>query len=84
LRATCADLAGSIGEVLSVGFIGPAELFSGAGGFAAAIAVGAFIGQIPPSFVRSSDLARRRYTVVGGLFGLAPMIGLILLSANRW
>jgi hypothetical protein len=60
------------------------ELTSVAGGIAAAIAVGAFLGQTLTTFGSASDRRRRRATGVGGLFGLGIMIGFILLSANRW
>jgi hypothetical protein len=56
---------------------------TGAGGFAAMIAVGAFIGQIGPAIKEEPDAALRRNAVIGGLSGLA--IGLvILLSAIPW
>jgi hypothetical protein len=77
-------LAGSIREVLPVAFISLGDLASAAGGLAAAIAVGAFIGQTLTAFGPGSDRRRRRDTAVGGLFGLAVMSGLILLSINRW
>jgi len=77
-------LAGSIGEVLPAAFISVQELTTAVGGLAAAIAVGAFIGQALASFGPSSDRKRRRDTAVGGLLGLGLMTGLILLSANRW
>jgi hypothetical protein len=67
--------------VLSAVFLSSRQsLFSGAGGIAAAIAIGAFIGQAIGSFFPSSEIKRRRYTAVGGLIGLVLIIGLILYS----
>jgi hypothetical protein len=77
-------LAGSIQRVLPVAFMSVDELTSVAGGIAAAIAVGAFLGQTLTAFGSASDRQRRRAIGVGGLFGLGVMIGLILLSASRW
>jgi hypothetical protein len=70
--------------VLPAALPGLDTLFSGAGGFAAAIAIGAFLGQAATSFVPSPDRKRRNAIAVGGLFGLLTMIGLIFLSANGW
>jgi hypothetical protein len=76
-------LAGSIDEVLPVAFlISPERLFSGAGGIAAAIAIGASVAQVFSVLGSASDQERRLRTALGGLFGLAMMIGLILLSAS--
>jgi hypothetical protein len=60
----------------------PDELFSGAGGIAAAIAIGAFIGQALSVLATTSEQRRYRHTALGGLAGLLTMIGLILLSVN--
>jgi len=69
--------------VLPVAFlIGSESLFSGAGGIAAAIAIGAFAGQALSVIGSSPERQRRRQTTFAGLIGLAVMIGLILLSAN--
>ncbi|HEY5332485.1 MAG TPA: hypothetical protein VIJ21_02990 [Solirubrobacterales bacterium] len=83
MRATRAHLAGSICEVLPVAiFFTREDLFSGAGGFAAAIAVGAFIGQSLSLFRPTTDWERRRYIAIGGFLGLATLIGLILFSGK--
>ena len=60
------------------------DLTSIVGGLAAAIAVGAFIGQSLTSFSPAPERRRRRDTAVGGLLGLMVMSGFILLSAGRW
>jgi hypothetical protein len=75
-------LTGSIHRVLSVAFLTPQELLSGAGGFAAAIAVGAFFGQIQAIASSASDEDRRKATALGGLGGLLAIIGLILFSIS--
>jgi hypothetical protein len=77
-------LAGSIRKVLPVLLITPGDLFSGAGGFAAAIAIGAFIGQALDTLRPVSELRRRRFTAVGGFIGFLAFFGLIFLSANGW
>ncbi len=59
------------------------QFATGAGGFAAMVAVGAFLGQIGPAIKEQSDTVLRRNAVIGGLSGL--VIGLvILLSATPW
>jgi hypothetical protein len=68
--------------VLPAAFASAQLLISLSGGLAAAIAIGAFIGQALTSFGRDSDLKRRRDTAVGGFCGLAVMIGILLLSAK--
>jgi hypothetical protein len=73
-------LAGSIRAVLPVAFYSPTELFLGAGGFAAAIAIGAFFGQVIAVLTSDSDEGRRRRTAEAGLGGLIVLIGLILAS----
>jgi hypothetical protein len=76
-------LAGSILRVLPVLFLFSREdLVSLTGGIAAAIAVGAFVGQAICVLLSSPEQSRRRYTAIGGLLGLGTMIGLILLSAS--
>jgi len=76
-------LAGSIGQVLPAAFlISPDHLFSGAGGFAAAIAVGAFLGQVRAVATSMTNNERRDVIAVGGLIGLLTMIGFILLSVK--
>jgi hypothetical protein len=61
-------------------FLSPETLLSGAGGFAAAIAIGGFLGQGLAIVRTVSDEERRRETAVGGFAGLVTMIGLILFS----
>jgi hypothetical protein len=73
---------GSIHRVPVAAFISSDHLLTGAGGFAAAIAIGAFVGQGLDILRPASELVRRRRTAAGGLIGAAVMIGLILLSAN--
>jgi hypothetical protein len=69
--------------VLPVAYLTTYEsLFSGAGGFAAAIAVGAFIGQSLSLFRPTTDRERRRYIAIGGFLGLAALIGLFLFSGK--
>jgi hypothetical protein len=76
-------LAGSIGQVLPAAFlISPDHLFSGAGGFAAAIAVGAFLGQAWAVATSMTTNERRDVIAMGGLIGLLTMIGFILLSVK--
>lgn len=70
--------------MLPVAFISLGDLTSSVGGLAAAIAIGAFIGQTFSSFRRASEQRRRRDAAAGGLFGLAIMTALILLSKNQW
>jgi hypothetical protein len=60
----------------------PQELVSGAGGIAAAIATGAFIGQAFTGFSPASEQKRRRDIAIGGLTGFALLIGLFLWSAK--
>jgi hypothetical protein len=60
----------------------PESLFSATGGLAAAIAVGAFFGQVDAIVHRSSDEDRRRRTAFGGLAGAIILIGLFLVSKN--
>jgi hypothetical protein len=68
--------------VLPVASLTSEVLFSAAGGIAAAIAIGAFIGQAWSVLASDSEQRRRRLTAGGGLAGLIAIIGLILLSAN--
>jgi hypothetical protein len=75
-------LTGSIPRVLPVAFLSPAGLLTGAGGFAAAIAIGAFLGQASAVLKSTSEDDRRRITAEGGLAGLIVMIGLILVSLS--
>jgi hypothetical protein len=67
--------------VLPAAFISVSNLTSVAGGIAAAIAVGAFIGQALT--VPRAEQARREAIATGGLIGFLTMIGLILFSA-KW
>jgi hypothetical protein len=76
-------LAGSIREVLPAAFFSVQDLTSIAGGLAAAIAIGAFIGQALAIAAALSDVERREAIAIGGFFGLLAMIGLILSSA-KW
>jgi hypothetical protein len=70
--------------VLPVSFLVTREdLFSVAGGLAAAIAIGAFAGQAFSILLSLPDDSRRRRTAFGGLLGLGVMIGLVLFSA-KW
>jgi F0F1-type ATP synthase membrane subunit c/vacuolar-type H+-ATPase subunit K len=76
-------LAGSIRAVLPAAFlISPESLFAGAGGIAAAIAIGAFAGQALSVIASAPERQRHRQTALAGLIGLVVMIGLILLSAG--
>ena len=76
-------MAGSIRAVLPAAYlISPDHLFSGAGGFAAAIAVGAFLGQVWAVASSMTTDERRDVIAMGGLIGLLIMIGLILLSVK--
>jgi hypothetical protein len=68
--------------VLPAAFISISNLTSVAGGIAAAIAVGGFIGQALAVVVAASDSERREAIALGGFTGLLAMIGLILLSAK--
>jgi FtsH-binding integral membrane protein len=78
-----AHFTGSIPRVLPVAFLLTREdLISGAGGLAAAIAIGAFAGQAISILLSASELSRLRRTAIGGLLGVIVMSGLILLSAN--
>jgi membrane associated rhomboid family serine protease len=75
-------LAGSIQRVLPVAYLlSTQDLFSGAGGIAASIAIAGFLGQALAVARSSPDEQRRRLTAVLGVAGLGVMIGLILLSA---
>ncbi len=68
-----AELTGSIPWVLPVAFT-TSESVSYVGGIAAAMAIGACVGQARPRSIGASDEARRRNTAVGGLGGIAVMI----------
>jgi hypothetical protein len=65
--------------VLPVAYL-TSEVISGAGGLAAAMALGVFAGQILPSSISGSEARRRRNTAAGGLIAIGVMIGLFLLS----
>ena len=60
------------------------EITADTGGIAAALAIGAFIGQALPGSMAASSEERRRRTALGGLSGMAVMIGLILFSKFGW
>jgi hypothetical protein len=68
--------------MLPASFLTIQELSSVAGGFAASIAVGAFIGQAFTTFGSGSDRKRRRDTAFGGFIGLGFIIGLFLFSGK--
>jgi hypothetical protein len=70
--------------VLPVSFISVGDLTSIVGGLAAAMAIGAFIGQAWASFLPMTEIKRRRFIAVGGLAGLMAMSGLFLLPFTRW
>jgi hypothetical protein len=67
--------------VLPVAFV-TSEFVSYVGGVAAAIAIGAFVGQSVSVFRPTTDLERRRYIALGGFAGLAALIGLFLFSGK--
>ena len=69
--------------MLPAAFIPFQDLSSGAGGLAAAVAIGAFIGQVLSVAIAAPDEGRRELIAVGGLTGLLAMIGLILCSV-KW
>jgi hypothetical protein len=75
-------LAGSIRKVLPVAFSSISTLTSIAGGLAASIAVGAFIGQSLSLFRPTTELERRRYIALGGFLGMALLIALFLFSGK--
>jgi hypothetical protein len=68
--------------VLPVAFSSVSDLTSITGGMAAAIAIGAFIGQSLSLVRPMTELERRRYTALGGFLGLAALIGLFLFSGK--
>jgi hypothetical protein len=69
--------------VLSDAFLyTPQDLVSATGGLAAAIAIGAFVGQVSAIGRRLSEGDRRRRVALGGLAGAAVLIGLFLVSIN--
>jgi hypothetical protein len=69
--------------VLPVAFLSLSNLTSLVSGLAAAIAIGAFVGQVFSVAATASDDERREFIATGGLIGLLAMIGFILLSA-KW
>ena len=60
------------------------QLVSFVGGVAAAMAIGAFVSQARPRSISAAEEVRRRNTAIGGLTGMAAMIGLILLLEIGW
>jgi hypothetical protein len=60
--------------------ITPQGLISVAGGLAAAMAIGAFLGQVGAVLMSAAEDGRRLRTAEGGLAGLIVMIGLLLFS----
>jgi hypothetical protein len=68
--------------VLPVSFLSISDLASITGGLAAAIAIGAFIGQAFSLIRPTTDLERRRFIAMGGFLGLAALIGLFLFSGK--
>jgi hypothetical protein len=75
-------LAGSIRAVLPAVLISPTNLFAGAGGIAAAIAIGGFVGQTLAIVRTVSETRRRKETAFGGFAALITVIGLILYSKS--
>lgn len=69
--------------MLPAAFTSVNDLTSFVGGLAAAIAVGAFIGQALETINPGSDLRRRRFIAIGDFTGFLVLIGLILFSA-KW
>jgi hypothetical protein len=70
--------------VLPAAFLTVGDLTSIVGGLAAAMAIGAFIGQAWASFLPMTEIERRRFIAVGGLAGLMMMSGLFLFPFNGW
>ncbi|HJZ37850.1 MAG TPA: hypothetical protein VJ204_16390 [Solirubrobacterales bacterium] len=68
--------------MLPVAFSSVSTLTSIAGGLAASIAVGAFIGQSLSLFRPTTELERRRYIALGGFLGMALLIALFLFSGK--
>lgn len=68
--------------MLPVAFLSVSDLTSITGGLAAAIAIGAFIGQSLSLFRPTTELERRRYIAIGGFLGLAFLIALFLFSGK--
>lgn len=58
------------------------DFATGAGGIAATVAVGAFVGQIYPGLSEAPDARVRRDAVIGGIAGLIVAAGWIVLSAG--
>jgi hypothetical protein len=56
------------------------DLASGAGFFAACIAVCGFLMQVPPALVKADERSVRAATVVGGIVGLFIATGLTVLA----
>jgi hypothetical protein len=76
-------LAGSIHWVLPASLLyTPQDLVSAAGGLPAAIAIGAFFGQVRAIGKSSTEEDRRRKVALGGLAGAVVLIGLFLVSIN--
>jgi hypothetical protein len=73
---------GSIQQVLSIALFTARDLLSGTGGFAAAVPIGAFIGQARSGFQATTEQERRRDIAIGGFIGMALLIGLILFSGK--
>jgi hypothetical protein len=69
--------------VLPAAFVS-SDLVSYVGGVAAAMAIGAFVSQARPRSITATEEVRRRNTAIGGLIGIAVMIGLILLLEFGW
>ena len=68
--------------MLPAAFISLGNLTSTVGGLAAAIAIGAFIGQALSVTQSATDDQRREAIAMSGLIGFFAMIGLILLSVK--
>jgi uncharacterized membrane protein YdcZ (DUF606 family) len=57
------------------------EFVGFAGGAAAVIAIGVFIGQAPPSLTGAEDRVVRRWATLGGIASLCFVLGVVVLSS---
>jgi len=60
------------------------QLATATGFLAAAIAVGGFVAHAGPAIAGREDSELRRRTAIGGLYGLAVAVLLIVASATIW